>query len=42
MKLLVTFMTINGYESKTAGNGLLALQAYQDAPDGYDIIFMGQ
>jgi hypothetical protein len=41
-KLLETFTKKNNYKYDTAENGLLALQAFQDTQDLYDIIFMGK
>jgi hypothetical protein len=41
-KLLETFTKKNNYEYDTAENGLLALQAFQNARDRFDIIFMGK
>ncbi|KAI9771344.1 MAG: hypothetical protein M1840_002314 [Geoglossum simile] len=39
---LKTFTKKGNYEYDTAENGLLALQAYENALRPYDIIFMGQ
>ena len=41
-KLLETFTKKNNYEYSTAENGLLALQAFQNAQHPYDIVFMGR
>ena len=41
-KLLETFTKKNNYEYDTAENGLLALQAFQNARNLYDIVFMGK
>ena len=41
-KLLETFTKKGNYEYDTAENGLLALQACENAQRPYDIIFMGQ
>lgn len=41
-KLLETFVKKNNYKYDTAENGLLALQAFQNAQYLYDIIFMGK
>jgi hypothetical protein len=41
-KLLETFTKKNNYEYNTAENGLLALQAFQNARNLYDIILMGK
>jgi hypothetical protein len=41
-KLLETFTKKNNYEYGTAENGLLALQAFQNARHPYDIVFMGK
>lgn len=41
-KLLETFAKKNNYEYGTAGNGLLALQAFQNTRNLYDIVFMGK
>ena len=41
-KLLETFTKKNNYEYGTAENGLLALQAFQNARHPYDIVFMGR
>lgn len=40
LKLLETFTKKNNYEYGTAENGLLALQAFQNARHPYDIVFM--
>lgn len=40
LKLLETFTKKNNYEYDTAENGLLALQAFQNTRNLYDIIFM--
>ncbi|KAH6698487.1 hypothetical protein BKA61DRAFT_583312 [Leptodontidium sp. MPI-SDFR-AT-0119] len=39
-KLLETFTKKNNYEYDTAENGLLALQAFQNTQNSYDIVFM--
>ena len=41
-KLLETFTKKNNYEYDTAENGLLALQAFQNTQNRYDIVFMGK
>jgi DNA-binding response OmpR family regulator len=41
-KLLETFTKKNNYEYDTAENGLLALQAFQNTQNYYDIVFMGK
>ena len=41
-KLLETFTKKNNYEYDTAENGLLALQAFQNTQNLYDIVFMGK
>jgi len=41
-KLLETFTKRNNYEYNTAKNGLLALQAFQNARPPYDIVFIGR
>jgi hypothetical protein len=41
-KLLETFTKKNNYEYDTAVNGLLALQAFQNTQNLYDIVFMGK
>jgi hypothetical protein len=41
-KLLETFTKKNSYEYDTAENGLLALQAFQNARHLYDIVLMGK
>jgi len=41
MMLLATYMKKNKWEFEMAVNGLLALQAFQNRPEGYDVIFMG-
>ncbi|KFY87320.1 hypothetical protein V500_07034, partial [Pseudogymnoascus sp. VKM F-4518 (FW-2643)] len=40
LKLLETFAKKNNYKYDSAENGLLALQAFQNTPNLYDIIFM--
>ncbi|KAH9204266.1 hypothetical protein DL95DRAFT_529330 [Leptodontidium sp. 2 PMI_412] len=40
LKLLETFTKKNNYEYDTAENGLLALQAFQNTQNLYDIVFM--
>jgi hypothetical protein len=42
VQLLEAFTKKNGYKYGTAENGLLALQAFQNAPNLYDIVFMGK
>jgi hypothetical protein len=42
VQLLETFTKKNAYKYSTAENGLLALQAFQNTPDLYDIVFMGK
>jgi hypothetical protein len=39
--LLATYMKKNKWKHEKATNGLLALQAYKDSPEGFDVIFMG-
>jgi hypothetical protein len=41
-KLLETFTKKNNYEYDTAENGLLALHAFQNALNLYDIVLMGK
>lgn len=41
-QLLETFAKKNNYKYDSAVNGLLALQAFQNTPNLYDIIFMGK
>ncbi|PGH06239.1 hypothetical protein AJ80_08208 [Polytolypa hystricis UAMH7299] len=40
LKLLSTFAKKNSYEYDAAENGLVALQAFQNAPKPHDIVFM--
>ncbi|KAE8447124.1 hypothetical protein EG329_011108 [Mollisiaceae sp. DMI_Dod_QoI] len=40
MMLLAAYMKKNKWEYETAVNGLLALQAFQNRPQGFDVIFM--
>jgi len=40
MMLLATYMKKNGWEYEKAENGLVALQAFQIRPQGFDVIFM--
>lgn len=40
MMLLATYMKKNVWEFEKAENGLLALQAFQNRPEGFDVIFM--
>jgi hypothetical protein len=42
MMLLATYMKKNKWDYETAENGLVALQAFQNRPQGFDIIFMGE
>lgn len=42
MMLLATYMKKNKWDYETAENGLVALQAFQSRPQGFDIIFMGE
>jgi hypothetical protein len=42
MMLLATYMKKNKWDYETATNGLIALQAFQDRPQGFDVIFMGK
>jgi len=35
-------MKKNGWEYEKAENGLLALQAFQNSSEGFDVIFMGK
>jgi hypothetical protein len=41
MMLLETYMKKNNWELEKAANGLLAMQAFQNRPEGFDVIFMG-
>jgi hypothetical protein len=41
MMLLATYMKKNKWDFEKAENGLLALQAFQRRPKGFDVIFMG-
>jgi phage terminase large subunit-like protein len=41
MMLLATYMKKNDWEFEKATNGLIALQAFQHSPEGFDVIFMG-
>lgn len=41
MMLLATYMKRNGWDYEEATNGLIALQAFQNRPQGFDVIFMG-
>jgi len=40
MMLLATYMKKNKWDYETATNGLIALQAFQNRPQGFDVIFM--
>lgn len=40
MMLLATYMKKNKWDFEKAENGLLALQAFQRRPEGFDVIFM--
>ncbi|KFZ07753.1 hypothetical protein V502_09779 [Pseudogymnoascus sp. VKM F-4520 (FW-2644)] len=40
MMLLATYMKRNGWDYEEATNGLIALQAFQNRPQGFDVIFM--
>lgn len=42
MMLLATYMKRNGWDYEEATNGLIALQAFQNRPQGFDVIFMGK
>jgi CheY-like chemotaxis protein len=42
MMLLSAYMKKNGWDYETASNGLEALQAFSNQPQGYDVIFMGE
>ncbi len=42
MMLLATYMKKNKWEFEKATNGLLALEAYRERPEGFDVIFMGK
>lgn len=42
MMLLATYMKKKKWDYETAENGLIALQAFQNRPQGFDIIFMGK
>lgn len=42
MMLLATYMKMNGWDYEEATNGLIALQAFQNRPQGFDVIFMGK
>lgn len=39
--LLETYMKKNNWELEKAANGLLAMQAFQNRLEGFDVIFMG-
>ena len=41
MMLLETYMTKDKWEVEKATNGLLAMQAFQNRPEGFGVIFMG-
>jgi hypothetical protein len=41
MMLLATYMKKNNWEFEKATNGLLALKAFQNRPEGFDVILMG-
>jgi hypothetical protein len=41
MMLLATYMKKNKWDFEKAENGLIALQAFQRRPEGFDVIFMG-
>lgn len=41
MMLLATYMKKNGWEYEKAINGLIAMQAFQNRQEGFDVIFMG-
>jgi len=41
-QLLETFAKKNNYKYDSVVNGLFALQAFQNTPNLYDIIFMGK
>jgi len=40
MMLLATYMKKNGWDYDKAENGLIAFQAFQKRPEGFDVIFM--
>jgi hypothetical protein len=42
MMLLSTYMKKNNWDFETGVNGLLALQTFENRPQGFDIIFMGE
>jgi len=42
MMLLSTYMRKNGWDFEKGENGLLALQAFENRPQGFDVIFMGK
>lgn len=42
MMLLATYMKRNGWDYEEATNGLIALQAFEKRPQGFDVIFMGK
>jgi hypothetical protein len=42
MMLLATYMKKNGWEFEKATNGLIAMQAFRNNPQGFDVIFMGK
>ena len=41
MMLLETYMTKNKWKVEKATNGLIAMQAFRDRPEGFGVIFMG-
>jgi hypothetical protein len=42
MMLLSTYMRKNDWDFEMAENGLLALQMFENRPQGFDVIFMGK
>jgi hypothetical protein len=42
MMLLATYMKKNKWDFEKGENGLLALEAFQNRPGGFDVIFMGK
>lgn len=41
MMLLATYMKRKGWDYEEATNGLIALEAFENRPHGFDVIFMG-
>lgn len=42
MMLLSTYMRKNNWDFEKGENGLVALQAFENRPQGFDVIFMGK